>query len=164
MAIPKTVSTSELAIVLGITTQGVGKLTEAKVLKREGRGLYDLADSVQRHTKHREAVATKQAGGGSGSFAQGKARKIWEEVRRLEDERKVRDGTFVELAKLEQHWTSIVGVFRNAALMIPKKCATIVMRCRDPGEAERELMKEVRGILTRISQTDYRPGIARSVS
>ena len=70
MTLPQKVSTTVLAVLLGITERAVTKLANQGVLRREARGCYDLADSVQAYIAHREAVAAAQHGMG----AYGKAR------------------------------------------------------------------------------------------
>jgi len=157
MPVPKQCSPSELGRVLGITAQAVSKLVEAGVLRREGRGLFDLAESVQAHTRYREGIATRRAGGGEKTYSQGRAKKIWEECARLEDERKVRSGQLVELALMEGHWIAILGTLRSALLAAPRRLAPMLARLRTPEEIELALRRETDSVLNRLAKSDWRP-------
>jgi len=62
---PIRISTTDLAIVLGVNKRTFSKLVDKKVLCRESRGCFDLADAVQAYVAHREGVVAAEHGVGT---------------------------------------------------------------------------------------------------
>jgi len=60
MTLPKTVSTEDLATLLGIDPRTVGKLVQKGIFQRLKHGTYDLVDSVQSYLAYRETVVSAE--------------------------------------------------------------------------------------------------------
>jgi hypothetical protein len=121
MSVPREVSPNELAAVLGLTSRALGKLAEKGIFSRLSRGRYDLAVSVQAYTAYREKLVEQRVTGGDGSYAQGRAKKVWEEARKVEHERVLREGRFMPVSEFRIPFESFLAIIRTMLLALPSK-------------------------------------------
>jgi phage terminase Nu1 subunit (DNA packaging protein) len=122
MSLPKICSRSELAHVLGITTQGVGKAADAGVLKRLGRGEYDLAASVQAYLRYREQHVL-QRHGGAGTYSEAKTRKMRADAELAELALSEKAGTVVNFEHTLQEVTRLTSAIKTRSLSLPSRMA-----------------------------------------
>src|SRR6266536_2074061 len=151
MGIPREVSPDELAAVLGVTSRAVGKLSEQGILRRVARGRFDLSASVVAYIRYRERLAAERAGGDEGSYAQGRTKKIWEEARRAEHERLVREGLFLERESVDRTWKAMIASARSVLLAMPSRLALQLARASSPQACEALVRKSVYSALSRLA-------------
>jgi hypothetical protein len=156
MPVPHEASPEELGSILGLTSRALGKLVERGVLERTSRGRYPLAASVQKYLRYREGLIEDRVHGGEESFAAGRARKVWEEVRALEDARRVREGSLVEVSGLMKSVEVVFQACKSHLLSIP-----VALTPRLSGPANRSadfqlLTDAIRGALEEIASFELR--------
>ncbi len=151
MSVPKEGSPTELATLLGLTTQAIGKLTEKGIFRRVARGRYDLTASIVAYIRYRERLAAERAGGDEGSYAQGRTKKIWEEARRAEHERLVREGLFLERESVDRTWKAMIASARSVLLAMPSRLALQLARASSPQACEALVRKSVYSALSRLA-------------
>jgi hypothetical protein len=154
MTIPRHCSTSELAALLGITAQGVNKLTESRVLRRVGRGKYDLAESIQAHSKHRETLAAKRVGGGA--FNEAKTRKMQADAARAEDDLQKSRGALIPIEDMKKALDLMAHMAKTLFLASPSRMAPKLARASTPAECQELLLRENRTILQRIGDSSFK--------
>jgi hypothetical protein len=79
-----------------------------------------------------------------------------ERLRALQDERRVREGSLVELVETEKSMMAVASVVRTQVLALPPKLAPQVVRCRTPQEAEALIRKEVYAALRALASWDFK--------
>jgi phage terminase Nu1 subunit (DNA packaging protein) len=154
--IPRECSTSELATVLGLTVQAVGRLSDKNVLPRIARGRYDLSSSVVVYIKYREQIAAQRAGGdGETSYSAARTKAMWERATLAEHKRKEREGQFFAREEVRRTWGTLGGLMRTTLLAIPSRLALQLSRISSPSECEAVLRKAVNGALNQLASTRF---------
>jgi hypothetical protein len=95
---PIRISTTDLAIVLGVNKRTLSKLVDKKVLCRESRGCFDLADAVQAYVAHREGVVAAEHG--VGTFGKARAQLYLERARAARIKREELEGILAPVAEM----------------------------------------------------------------
>jgi phage terminase Nu1 subunit (DNA packaging protein) len=149
MSVPKTCSRSELANLLGITTQGVGKATDAGVLKRLGRGEYDLAASVQAYIKYRESVVRERCS--PGEFNEARIRKMKADAQMSEITLAEKAGKLVNAQNALHIFTTAVANIKARVLALPNRCAPRLAD-KSASEVHEILRREMHGLLRAVAQ------------
>jgi hypothetical protein len=151
MPVPHEASPEELGSILGLTSRALGKLVERGVLERTSRGRYPLAASVQKYLRYRESLIEDRVHGGEESFAAGRARKVWEEVRALEDARRLREGTLLSADGLAKSLDVVGQAMRTRLLAIPTRLSAQLAPIREPAKIFKLLSDAIHEALTEIS-------------
>jgi hypothetical protein len=145
-------SIQELAALIGITTQAIGKLTKRGVLRRTGHGKYDLGASIVAYIKFREEFITERLSGGDASYAAGLRRRVVAQALKIETENRVRSGQLVETDNVANYGAGVFTLAKNAFVRIPSKLALQLARMRNPAECEALLRREIYGILRQMTE------------
>jgi phage terminase Nu1 subunit (DNA packaging protein) len=134
MGLPQKVSTSGLAAVLGITERAVTKLVDRKILHREARGCFDLADSVQAYIAHREAVVAAQHG--MGAYGKARAELTLERARLMRLNREELEGRLVPVTEVITAGTAVATTIKTRVLGVAAKIAPQLINLRTPAQAQ----------------------------
>jgi len=134
MTLPQKVSTSGLAAVLGITERAVTKLVERKILCREARGCFDLADSVQAYIAHREAVVSAQHG--QGAYGKARAELTLERTRLMRLKREELEGRLIPVTEMIAAGTAVCTTVKTRLLGVASKIAPQLINLKTAAQAQ----------------------------
>jgi phage terminase Nu1 subunit (DNA packaging protein) len=121
MELSQRISTADLAKVLGLAERTIAKLVDKKVLKREGYGTFDLADSVQAFVAYRESVVASEHG--VGAYGKARAELYRERARIMRLKREELEQKLVSVADVIAFNTSVVRTVTAALLAVATKLA-----------------------------------------
>ena len=121
---PTNVSSSDLAVVLGVTRDAVSKLYATGVIRQNGvaRGKYDLFDAVPAYLDHLRS--------NKGSDVGARLKLAQERKLRLENDRAEND--LVKTSDAAEIYRQACITFRSGATAIPKRLATKLSNATDP--------------------------------
>lgn len=153
-----TVTTTELACILGITGRRVRQLAEDGQLEKVGRGRFVLADSLQRYIRflskvpmdaedrsndiaRRRAEAVIKAS--KATVARMEAQELQAKMHRAEDVAAMTD--------------DLICTIRGAFLALPGRLAVDVVAAATPAEAAEIIRREVYAVMRELSQYRYDP-------
>ena len=160
MTIPKQISTSDLAALFGIDKRTIAKLAEKQVLQREGRGTFDMGASVRAYVAHREAVVAAEHG--TGTYAEARTEWMQEKAAAARIDRVEKQGKLVNVDIVRDQMVSLIGIVRTYFLGCPVKLAPRLVGLKTTVEFQQVLDREVRQILTEISDVAVRSRIRRA--
>ena len=126
------VTTSDLATILGITERRIGQLAVKKVLKRESRGTFDLADSIQTFVAHREAVVSAEHG--QGAYGKARADLYRERAKMARLQRQKLEGELIAKVDIIAMNTEIATVVKTRILAIGSKIAPRLVMIPTPAQ------------------------------
>lgn len=147
------VSTSELSIVIGKSSQWITGLVREKKLSRVGHGTFVLSEAVQDYIRHIEGQASNGI-----SLADEKAEheQIKRKIAALELEEKMNNLHHTE--DILQVWSLLLIEFRKQMLTLPVKMST-ALAGRDEREVMTILQKEIEFALMGLSTFDPLKGV-----
>jgi phage terminase Nu1 subunit (DNA packaging protein) len=157
--LPDHVTSKELAEVLGVTQRQVQLLASRGVLPQLRRDRFNLCTAVQAHTAYREGITEERLGAsGPESYGEGRRRKIWEETKRLEAQRLVRENRMVDRERVVDSWITIYAGLKTTLWGVPTRLAPYLARLSDPHECEALLRRELRAVMNRLAGVEPVPG------
>src|SRR5258706_1612384 len=110
-ALPKSVSSADLATLLGITKRSINSLAERGALSRLPDGQFNLAEGLQAYVLHREDVIAAEHG--LGDFGKARAELYQERVKVARMKREELEKTLVHVDEVFRTWTGIATVIRQ---------------------------------------------------
>src|SRR6266487_2827191 len=119
MSIPREGSTTELAVLLGLTTQSINKHAEKGLFRRTKRGRYDLGASIQAYVQYREKLAKDRSAGSEYDTA--RTAKMQEDAQLARMQRLEREGALLPRADVENAGNAIMTILRTKLLGIHGK-------------------------------------------
>lgn len=153
-----TVSTTELACILGITGRRVRQLVEDGQLEKVGRGRFALADSLQRYIRFQSKVplddedrnndmarrrAEADIKASKAAVAEMEAQELQRKMHRAED-----------VAAMTE---DLIYTIREAINALPDRLAVDVAAAATPAEAAEIIRKEVHVIMRELANYEYDP-------
>jgi hypothetical protein len=147
MAYSKTVSVSDLAVILGITERWACQLVTRKVITRVDGG-FDLVDSVQSFVAYREKSAAGERGG---SYAEARATLYQERARMARLQREELEGSLLQKDHVRSMNTDIMAVVRTRLLATPTSLAPRLLELHRPQEAETIVRNGIVDALTELA-------------
>lgn len=148
-----TVSTSELSLVIGKSSQWITGLTREKKLSQVSRGTYVLSEAVQDYISHVEGQASN---GISLSDEKAEHEQIKKKIAALELQEMMNNLHNTE--DVQQAWSLLLIEFRKLLLTLPVKMSTELA-----GREEREIMiilqKEIEFALEGLAAYDPLKGV-----
>jgi phage terminase Nu1 subunit (DNA packaging protein) len=154
MSLPRTVSATDLAALLGINDRTLRRLCTRSVLRRNARGSFHLADTVRTYIAHREAAVAAEHG--RGAYATARAQLTAEKAQMAKLQRQVLENSLAPLDEVRSVWSAITIVFRTRMLGIGPKVAARLVGLRSAAEIEAIISQEVREALVELSQAEIR--------
>jgi phage terminase Nu1 subunit (DNA packaging protein) len=151
--LPQTLTLTELAGVLGLTTHRLNQLEREGVIKKLGRGVYPLS-AIRDYAEHMRRVVQGN-GAGAGLLAE-RASLARERALRARLDREVLQGKWAPADQIESAWATAIKTMAMRLLAMPQKCATLVLGLTSPGEIEAALRKEVTAAMRELSEVEYR--------
>jgi phage terminase Nu1 subunit (DNA packaging protein) len=141
-------SLSQLAALLGLSTQQVGTLVKQGVVTKTSPGRY-AASSITRY------IATLRARTNlSGRYGEARVKKLEEQALLAETNRLARQGQLVSLEEIGEAWMVLTSNIKSSFLRLPT-LATPRLQGKGPNEQFKLLTDLVRQILTELSETKY---------
>jgi phage terminase Nu1 subunit (DNA packaging protein) len=147
-----TISVSEFAELVGVSTRTVSDLVKRKIIERAAGGV-PHPESIQRYVAHLRELAAGRGGEAAAEVSNQRAKLLAIQRERaefaLEQEREL----WVTVADVEAHWCSVLRTLRSACLALPTRIAS-----RVPGlsrEASYEIDHEIRLALTEMATAGY---------
>jgi phage terminase Nu1 subunit (DNA packaging protein) len=156
-AFARSISTSDLAWLLGCSTRNIALLCDQRVLTRTAHGQFDAAVAVQAVMNHRITAAAEEAGGGE--FARARARLMTEKAEMARLDRIARQGDSIPAADVQAAFSAMAAHIKQKLLAIPRRVAAKFGMVTNAVEAEALVRSEVHWALDDLSQTIVvRPG------
>jgi phage terminase Nu1 subunit (DNA packaging protein) len=151
MAIPSTLSKSELGALLGLTVRRIDQLTDDEgVLRRDKRGNYPAAASVAAYVKHRERVVADRLGGPK-SFTEARTAKMKAQAALAQIELLQRRGNLIEMDWVLHLITRTASNVKARLRAFPSRLAPRLAQKTAP-EADEILRQEVHSLLHALAQ------------
>ncbi len=170
----ETITTKELAGILGISVQRVNQLGRKGKIQREPDGGWNLVKvnaSLHRNLDKRQTLRslgqTRQSQGSSAegeeanagsSFSEAQRQREWLRVQREEIELRKRRREVVEAADVKAAWEDIVVKAQDRLLSLPGIVSVNLAAVNDPRECEEILNREIREALRGL--IEYQPNAA----
>lgn len=148
-----TVSTSELSIILGKSSQWITALTREKKLSQVSRGTYVLPEAVQDYVSHIEGQASN---GINISDEKAEHEQIKKKIAALELQEMMNNLHHTD--DVQQAWSLLLINFRKHLLTLPVKMST-ALAGRDEREIMTILQKEIEFALMGLSTFDPLKGV-----
>ena len=149
------VTASDLAAILGLTERRIGHLVVKKILRRESRGTFDLADSVQAFIAHRETVVATEHG--VGAYGKARADLYRERAKMARLQRQKLEGELIAKVDIIAMNTEIATVVKTRILAIGSKIAPRLVMIPTPAQIESLLRAEHVEALEELSQLKVVP-------
>jgi len=149
------VSANDLATVLGIVPRTVGKLAEKGVLRREGYGVFDLADAIQAYIAYRESVIAAEHG--VGAFGRARAELTLERARLMRMKRQEAEGSLLPTKEVIAAGTAVMTVVRNRLLAMAPKFAPQLAMAQSAVEVESILRPAIEEALEELASLEIAP-------
>lgn len=165
----ETISTKQLAAILGISVQRVNELGRKGKIQREDEGGWNLVkvnaalrQNLDKHQAlrslgqmaHSDDLEQEGKQGNNGdSFSEAQRRHEWAKVEKEELTLRLRRGELIERSDVKAEWTQAANAFRNQLLLVPDKLAPKVAVCSDVRECRALVEEEMRRVLMIFSET-----------
>jgi phage terminase Nu1 subunit (DNA packaging protein) len=160
MSYMQKVTTSDLANILGVTERRIGQLVVKKILRRESRGTFDLANSVQAFVAHRESIVASEHG--QGAYGKARADLYRERAKMARLQREKLEGELIAKADIIALNTAIATVVKTRILAIGSKIAPRLVMIPTPAQIESLLRAEHVEALEELSQLKVVPAGERN--
>lgn len=152
------VTVSELAAVLGLTSDSIYLMTRNGILQKTGRGRYLLADSVSRYLDHRlkkpvtedEQQLEQQKREAEVRIKRAKAKVAELEVAELE-------GKLHRSEDVSAMTEDLIYTIRGALLALPGRLAIDVVQAENSAAAADVIRREVSHLMRELAQYRYDP-------
>lgn len=159
-----TISTIQLAALLGISRQRVNELARKGKIQREADRRWNLSrvrTALKQNLDGRQAAPSlgktsnkgtaslrstdsEPAPGSPQSLLEAQRRHEWLKVQKEELELRRRQGELIEACDIEQTWTHALTAFKNRLLLVPDKLAAKVAVCPDVLECRELIDREIK--------------------
>ena len=107
----------EICALLGVTATAIRELASAGIVRRIGRGSYDIDGSVTSYCRH----LREGASGRGGELANERARLAREQADQVAMKNRALRGELVEVAEVQRTWTGIARSVRAGVLALPTR-------------------------------------------
>ena len=152
------VSTTELAVILGVSARRVQQLTQDGILPTARRGWYLLGDSVQRFIRFsstprlskEEQEEEKNRRKADATIKTSKAAILAMEVREL-------SGSMHRAEDVAAMTEDLIYTFRSGILALPGRLAVDTAAADTPAEAAEIIKREVHQLMRELSRYHYDP-------
>jgi hypothetical protein len=158
----ETISTKQLAAILGISVQRVNQLGSKGKIKREADGQWnlvrvnqDLRQNLDRRQTLKALGQQRQSEDGmsanaDNTFSEAQRRREWIRVQREEMELRQRKGELAELSEVEQMIGSIVAPAQSRLLGLAGKLGPKLAGISDPRECSAIIEREIKEVLNTL--------------
>jgi len=140
-----------LAELFGLAIPNISQLTTSGILDANVPGRNNLLLSAHKYIKHLRSKADGRSKGGSGEFADEKARLTKAQADKAEMEAEEMSGEIVRKDEVVQEWQGILMDMKAKLLSMPSKAATLVADEENPAVCQQILDKMVREALQELS-------------
>jgi len=148
-------STTDLADMLGFTTQYTAELVRQEVLVKTGRGRFVLRDSVRNYVSLLKGEKRSKAGGeGATGYDADKARKMKADADLAEILAARAAGKLVVAKHVGDAWQSAISVGMTKLMAVGAKIGALVILERTPKGASEIIEKAIRGACEEIHDID----------
>lgn len=162
-----TISTKQLAKILGISVQRVNELGRKGKISRESDGGWNLVKvnaDLRKNLNKSQVIrslgqkaqsesAAVESGEGE-SFSEAQRRLEWAKVQKAELELRKRGGELLERADVELTWTTAYTGFDNLMRLIPDKLAPRIAVLTDVLEIRMLIEQEIEAALHALSEIE----------
>lgn len=157
----QTVSQSQLALMLGISTSRIRQLDKEEAFVKIGRGKYDLPKSIQRYVDYQ---ISKAMGEVDEDLNKLKEETLWTRARRQKSELeyKIMSGELHRSRDVELVMNQMLSSFRSKLLAFPTKAAPKILGLSEINLIKESLKHEVYELMDELS--DYDPDIFYEMS
>jgi phage terminase Nu1 subunit (DNA packaging protein) len=153
-ALPKTVSSADLATLLGITKRSINALAERGVLPRQADGQFALAESLRAYVTHREDVVAAEDA--TSDYGKARAELYQEKAEMARMQREKIQGKLLDADEVFKTWASLVTVMKQRLLNIPTKLAPRLLGKRHAAEIETLIRAEIYEALEALANMEVR--------
>lgn len=151
----QTVSQTQLALIIGVSTSRIRQLDKESAFVKVGRGKYDLPQSIQKYIDYQ----VEKAAGDDEDLNKLREETLWTRARRKksEIEYKIMAGELHRSQDVEEVMNAMLASFRAQLLAFPTKAAPKVQGIKDIMAIKEALKKEVYELMEELS--DYNPDV-----
>ncbi len=165
----ETISTKQLAAILGISVTRVNQLRRKGKIQREPDGRWNLvkvnADLRQNLNKSQAirslgqkpqsetAQMAAEQGNNGDSFSEAQRRHEWLKVQKEELTLRIRSMELLERSDVKEEWTRGLSAFRSQLLLVPDKLAPKIAACTDVRECRSMIYEEMCRVLNIFSES-----------
>jgi phage terminase Nu1 subunit (DNA packaging protein) len=149
----RTITSKDLASILGVTTRRIRQLTQEGVFPRVARGKYVLGEAMRAYISHLQTKA-KEAVVDPKDLKKELTRLRRAQADKTELEVKEYRGELHRAEDVEDVWTEMLSNFRARALAVPTKLAPQILGIEDLKEMQKALKDAVYEALQELSEYD----------
>lgn len=125
--LPEKITKSDLALVVGVSTQAIEALEKKNVIRRIGRGMYAYPQAVQQICSHyREIAAGRASESDDVDLVTERALLAREQRRGQEIKNAALTGELIEVSAVQRRWSKILSSIRAKMLSLPSELAQIL--------------------------------------
>lgn len=164
MALPDTVSTEELASLVGLSGRRIRQLADEGILPKSDRNEFKLTVSVLAFLAYREAQIRAEfeaANPNAADYEKERARLTRSKADKAEIEADLLKGTVHESSAVAAVMNEMLASFRQRVLVIPTKTAPLTADCSSTAECYSIIEKECHEALGELADYDPRPVVER---
>jgi terminase small subunit / prophage DNA-packing protein len=152
-----TISVSEFAELVGVSTRTVSDAVKRGIIRREAGGL-PHPTALQKYVAHLRETAAGRGGSAASEVSTQRAKLLAIQTARAQARFDREQGELVTISDVERNWASALSTLRAGVLAIPTRCAA-----RVPGmtrEIVYEMDQEIREALTELGRNGYPEPVA----
>lgn len=154
-AADRNVTAKQLAYLFNITERRVQQLAADGTIRKEGRGRYNLVESVRGYVKFLQEVAAGTQGEKESDYGDARTEKMRADADKSIMEAAVLAGKLIPVDIVAYSWNHMTGAFRAKLLNLPKKTAPNVQHETSFRKCQTALQAAVHECLAELSE--YEP-------
>lgn len=151
----RNVGAKQLAYLFDRSERRIQQLANEGIIKKEGRGRYNLVESVRGYCQYLQAIADGTQGEVETDYGDARTQKMRADADKAIMEAAQLAGSLIPTEVVRYLWNHMLGTFRAKLLNIPKKTAPIVQHENSFAKCKKALTDAVHECLEELS--DYEP-------
>ena len=126
--LPEKITKSDLALVVGVSTQAIEALEKKNVIRRIGRGMYAYPQAVQQICAHYREIAAGRGGEEKQiTLTSERARYAKEQADAVALKNSILRGEMVDASSVQKKWASIFSAIRSGILAITSELPSLLV-------------------------------------
>ncbi len=151
----RNIGAKQLAYLFRISERRVQQLATEGIITKEGRGRYNLVESVRGYVEFLQSVAAGTQGETDTDYGDARTQKMRADADKAIMEAAQLAGSLIPSELVEYSWNHLIGIFRAKLLNLPKKTAPVVQHESSFNKCKKALTDAINECLAELS--DYRP-------
>ena len=148
----RNVGAKQMAYLFGISERRVQQLASEGVIRKEGRGRYDLIESVRGYVQYLQGIASGAQGEKETDYGDARTQKMRADADKSIMEAAQLAGELIPQDIVAYSWNHMIGAFRAKLLNLPKKTAPIVQHESSFRKCQAALQSAIHECLAELSE------------